>query len=52
MNKLKASEEKLGVLKDQLKKKQDEVVFTKRKLEMLQYDLGGLIRNESLSDWP
>jgi hypothetical protein len=28
------------------------VVFTKRKLENLQYDLGNLIRNESLNDWP
>ncbi len=52
MNKLKSSEEKLGVLKKQLKDKHDEVVFTKRKLELLQYDLGNLIRNESLQDWP
>ena len=52
MNKLKASEEKLTVLKKQLKQRSDEVVFTKRKLELLQYDLAGLIRNEALSDWP
>jgi hypothetical protein len=52
MNKLKESEDKLNVLKKQLKQRQDEVVFTKRKLENLQYDLGGLIRNESLDDWP
>jgi septal ring factor EnvC (AmiA/AmiB activator) len=35
MNKLKASEDKLSVLKDQLKKKQNEVFCTKRKLENL-----------------
>lgn len=35
MNKVKSSEEKLNVLKKQLKEKQDEVVFTKRKLENL-----------------
>lgn len=35
MNKLKASEEKLNVLKQSLKKSSDEVVFTKRKLELL-----------------
>lgn len=52
MNKLKASEDKLGVLKKQLKLRQDEVVFTKRKLELLQYDLAGVIKNEALNDWP
>ena len=52
MNKLKASEDKLNLLKKQLKQRQDEVVFTKRKLELLQYDLAGVIRNESFSEWP
>lgn len=52
MNKLKESETKLSVLKKQLKKKTDEVTITKRKLENLQYDLGTMIRNESLNDWP
>lgn len=52
MNKLKSSEDKLNVLKKQLKQRSDEVVFTKRKLEVLQYDLNGLIRNEALNDWP
>lgn len=52
MNKLKASEDKLQILKQQLKKRTDEVVFTKRKLDLLQYDLGNLIRNETISDWP
>ena len=35
MNKLKSSEDKLNILKKQLKQRQDEVVFTKRKLELL-----------------
>ena len=35
MNKLKASEDKLSVIKGQLKEKTDDVVFTKRKLELL-----------------
>ena len=52
MNKLKAAEDKLAVIKQQLKEKSDEVVFTKRKLELLQYDLGNVIKNESLTDWP
>ena len=52
MNKLKASEDKLTVLKKQLKQRSDEVVFTKRKLELLQYDLATMIRNEALTDWP
>ncbi len=52
INKLKEAENKLSVLKQQLKKRSDEVVFTKRKLDNLQYDLGNLIRNETLNDWP
>lgn len=52
MNKLKDSEDKLGVLKGELKKKTDDVVFTKRKLELLQYDLANMIKNESLNSWP
>jgi len=35
INKLKEAENKLSVLKQQLKKRSDEVVFTKRKLDNL-----------------
>ena len=52
LNKLKSSEDKLQVIRQQLKKKTEQVIFTKRKMEMLQYDLGTLIRNEQISNWP
>jgi len=52
INKLNEAGNKSEVLKVQLKQRQQEVVFTKRKLDNLQYDLGNLIRNESLNDWP
>jgi len=52
LNKLKSSEEKLAMLKKNLDKKRDEVFVAKRKMELLQYDLGNLIRNEAISEWP
>lgn len=51
MNKLKDSKNKLDNLKKELKKSTDEVFTAKRKLDVLQYDLGNLIRNENISDW-
>ena len=52
MNKLTDSKNKLENLKKELKKSTDEVFVAKRKLEVLQYDLGNLIRNETISNWP
>ena len=52
INNLNDSKTQLNVLKNQLKESSDQVVFTKRKLELLQYDLSNTIRNESLDTWP
>ncbi len=35
-----------------MKKKTKDIVFTKRKMECLQYDLATLVRNEAIREWP
>jgi chromosome segregation ATPase len=52
MKKLDESEQRLKVTKDQMKKKSDEVVFSRRKLDLIQYDLNNLLKNTRHQEWP
>ena len=52
MKKLREAETRLEGIKTELKRRQDDVVFSKRKLELLQFDLVNLMRNNMLNEWP
>lgn len=52
MTKLNESEQKLDIMKKDMRQKSDDVFFAKRKLEYLQYDLVNLLKNAQVSDWP
>ena len=51
IQKLKECEDKYKSMREEMKKRVDEVTFAKRRLEMMQYDILNILRNIDPKDW-